>query len=105
MKKAVAFDRACWPRGLVAGIFGPSPPGAPARRPSPFLGHPRRRPLQNPVAQFGYMVACGSPPATVSRMSRSTAPARPLSDSALVLVARRFAALAEPMRLKLVHAL
>lgn len=31
--------------------------------------------------------------------------ARPLSDEALALVARRFAALSEPLRLKLVHAL
>jgi ArsR family transcriptional regulator len=30
---------------------------------------------------------------------------RPLSDAALALIARRFAALAEPTRLKLVHAL
>ena len=30
---------------------------------------------------------------------------RPLSDAALILVARRFAVLAEPMRLRLLHAL
>lgn len=30
---------------------------------------------------------------------------RPLSDDAIVLIARRFAVLAEPMRLRLIHAL
>ena len=38
-------------------------------------------------------------------MSCMAKKSRPLSDEALVLVARRFAVLSEPMRLRLLHAL
>jgi len=40
-----------------------------------------------------------------SRMAPKTKSPRPLSDAALELIARRFAVLAEPMRLRLLHAL